>query len=72
MAPGNRSLEAGLGWMSTNKLKFNPDKMEVILVRRRSDKGNVLFPIMDGVAFPLRSVFIIYKQVTVMARGAFH
>lgn len=33
---------------------LNPDKMEVLLVGTRSDPGNGLFLVLDGVVLPSR------------------
>lgn len=35
----NKCLRGSLEWMVANKLKFNPNKMEVPLLSRRSDPG---------------------------------
>ncbi|XP_053169630.1 uncharacterized protein LOC128353010 [Hemicordylus capensis] len=78
----NRGLEAVMGWMWANKLKLNPDKMEVILVSRRANRDKDILPVLDGVALPLKEqvrslgvlldpALLLEAQVEAVARGAF-
>lgn len=42
-------------WTRANKLKFKPEKMEVLLVVTKTDlRTEVLFPVLDGIALPLK------------------
>ena len=43
-----------MDWMRVNKLKVNPDKMEVLLVGASPDRLEGHFPAMNGVALNLR------------------
>lgn len=46
-----------LYWQKLNReeqLKLYPNKTEVVLVGRRSDPGNRLFPVLDAVVIPLK------------------
>lgn len=58
----NSCLGAVLEWMRANKLKFNSDKMEMLLVEKRSEPGfNVVISKLDYcnvfcMEVPLRSV----------------
>lgn len=40
--------------MRTNKLRLNPDKMEIFLVGQLSDPVAGISPVLDGVAAPLK------------------
>lgn len=79
----NRCLEAVFEWMRDNKLKFNPDNTEMLLVGGSPGPSNGLFPVLGGVALPLKeqihSLGVLLdpgllsdKQVAVMSRGTFH
>ncbi|KAF7247451.1 B-cell linker protein [Varanus komodoensis] len=50
----NRCLAEVMGWMRTNKLKLNPDKMEVLLVGGSGFGVGDLDLVLYGVALPLR------------------
>uniref|UniRef100_A0A803TXA5 Reverse transcriptase domain-containing protein n=1 Tax=Anolis carolinensis TaxID=28377 RepID=A0A803TXA5_ANOCA len=79
----NRCLAAVSDWMGSNKLKLNPDKIEVLLVSRKAEQGIGLQPVLDGVTLPLKtqvcslgvllldSSLSLEPQVSAMARGAF-
>uniref|UniRef100_A0A803T4E3 Reverse transcriptase domain-containing protein n=1 Tax=Anolis carolinensis TaxID=28377 RepID=A0A803T4E3_ANOCA len=78
----NRCLAAVSDWMRANKLKLNPDKIEVLLVSRKAEQGIGLQPVLDGVALPLKtqvrslgvpldSSSSLEPQVSAVARGAF-
>uniref|UniRef100_A0A803TMK0 Reverse transcriptase domain-containing protein n=1 Tax=Anolis carolinensis TaxID=28377 RepID=A0A803TMK0_ANOCA len=78
----NRCLATVSDWMRANKLKLNPDKMEVLLISRRAEQGIGLQPVLDGVALPLKtqvhnlgvlldSLLSLEPQVSAVARGAF-
>uniref|UniRef100_A0A803THC7 Reverse transcriptase domain-containing protein n=1 Tax=Anolis carolinensis TaxID=28377 RepID=A0A803THC7_ANOCA len=78
----NRRLAVVSDWMRANKLKLNPDKMEVLLVSRKAKQGIGLQPVLAGVALPLKtqvrslgvmldSSLSLEPQVSVVARGAF-
>lgn len=41
--------------MRVNKLRFNPNKMEVLLVGGSSTQVNGIQPILDGLALPLKN-----------------
>ena len=43
-----------MDWIKVNKLKLNPDKMEVLLVGASPDKLEGHFPALNGVTLPLR------------------
>lgn len=38
-----------------NKLKRNPDKVEVLLINRKADQGIEIQPKLDGVRLPLKT-----------------
>ncbi|KAF7234923.1 hypothetical protein EYD10_18203, partial [Varanus komodoensis] len=50
----NRCLAEVMGWMRANKLKLNPDKMEVLLVGGLGFGEGELNLVLKGVALPLR------------------
>ncbi|KAF7250651.1 hypothetical protein EYD10_03890 [Varanus komodoensis] len=50
----NRCLAEVMGWMRANKLKLNPDKMEVLLVGGSGFSEGELNLVLNGVALPLR------------------
>lgn len=50
----NHCLEIVLDWMKANKLRFNPNKMEVLLVDGRSDPAFMLSLIPDTAALPFK------------------
>ena len=70
------------GWIRVNKLKFNPDKMEVLLVGASPDRLEGHFPALNGVTLPLRDrvrslgvlldpSLTLEAQVDSVARGTF-
>ena len=78
----NSCLDLIMDWMRVNKLKLNPDKMEVLLVGASPDRLEGHFPAMNGVALPLRhrvhSLGVLLDpsltlevQMDSVARGAF-
>ncbi|KAF7242744.1 hypothetical protein EYD10_10956 [Varanus komodoensis] len=78
----NRCLAEVMGWMRANKLKFNPDKMEVLLVGGLGFGVGNRDLVLNGVALPLkdrvRSLGVLLDpelsleaQVTAVVRGAF-
>ncbi|KAF7247943.1 Phosphatidylinositol N-acetylglucosaminyltransferase subunit A [Varanus komodoensis] len=78
----NRCLAEVMGWMRANKLKLNPDKMEVLLVGGSSFGEGELNLVLNGVALPLRDKvrslgvlldpeLSLEAQVTAVARSAF-
>ncbi|KAF7250944.1 RNA-directed DNA polymerase from mobile element jockey [Varanus komodoensis] len=78
----NRCLAEVMGWMRANKLKLNPDKMEVLLVGGSGFEEGDLDLVLNGVALPLRDKVHILgalldpelsleAQVTAVARSAF-
>ncbi|KAF7243163.1 Protein mono-ADP-ribosyltransferase TIPARP [Varanus komodoensis] len=85
-APGlavlNQCLAKVIGWMRANKLKLNPDKMEVLLVGGSGFGVGDLDLVLNGVALPLRDKvhslgvlldpeLSLEAQVMVVARSAF-
>ncbi|KAF7246633.1 RNA helicase Mov10l1, partial [Varanus komodoensis] len=71
-----------MGWMRANKLKLNPDKMEVLLVGGLGFREGELNLVLSGVALPLREKvrslgvlldpeLSLEAQVTAVARSAF-
>ena len=71
-----------MAWMRVNKLKLNPDKMEVLLVGASLDRLEGHFPALNGVTLPLRdrvhslgvlldTSLTLEAQVDSVARGAF-
>ncbi|KAF7249253.1 putative RNA-directed DNA polymerase from transposon BS, partial [Varanus komodoensis] len=50
----NQCLAEVMGWMRANKLKLNPDKMEVLLVGGSGFGEGELNLVLNGVALPLR------------------
>ncbi|KAF7242586.1 Retrovirus-related Pol polyprotein from type-2 retrotransposable element R2DM [Varanus komodoensis] len=50
----NWCLAKIMGWMRANKLKLNPDKMEVLLVGDLGFRVSDLGPALDGVVLPLK------------------
>ena len=44
-----------MGWRRANKLKFNPDKTEVLLFIQKADEGIGILPVLDGVTLPLKT-----------------
>ncbi|KAF7235490.1 Vomeronasal type-2 receptor 26 [Varanus komodoensis] len=82
VAVPNRCLAEVMGWMRANKLKLNPDKMEVLLVGGSGLGMGYLGLVLNGVALPLRDKvrnlgvlldpeLSLEAQVTAMARSAF-
>ncbi|KAF7252571.1 RNA-directed DNA polymerase from mobile element jockey [Varanus komodoensis] len=78
----NRCLAEVMGWMRANKLKLNPDKMEVLLVGSSGFGEGDLNLVLNGVALPprdkVRSLGVLLDpelsleaQVTTAARSAF-
>ncbi|KAF7236187.1 putative RNA-directed DNA polymerase from transposon BS [Varanus komodoensis] len=78
----NRCLVEVMGWMRANKLKFNPDKTEVLLVGGSGFGEGELNLVLNGVALPprdkVRSLGVLLDpelsleaQVTAAARSAF-
>ncbi|KAF7238001.1 RNA-directed DNA polymerase from mobile element jockey, partial [Varanus komodoensis] len=78
----NRCLAEVMGWMRANKLKLNPDKMEVLLVGGSGFGVGDFDLVLNGVALPLKdrvhSLGVLLDpelslevQVTVVARSAF-
>ncbi|KAF7246057.1 ATPase WRNIP1 [Varanus komodoensis] len=78
----NWCLAEVMGYMRANKLKLNPDKMEVLLVGGSSSWVGDLGLVLNGVALPLkdrvRSLGVLLDpelsleaQMTVVARNAF-
>ena len=78
----DRCLEAVGGWMRVNKLRLNPDKTEVLLVRKSTTRVLDYHPTLDGVALPLKEQvrslgvlldpqLLLDSQVAAVARGAF-
>ncbi|KAF7240380.1 Keratin, type II cytoskeletal 79 [Varanus komodoensis] len=78
----NRCLAEVMGWMRANKLKLNPDKMEVLLVGGSGFGEGGFDLVLNGVALPLRDKvrslgvlldpeLSLEAQVTVVARSAF-
>ncbi|KAF7252624.1 Craniofacial development protein 2 [Varanus komodoensis] len=79
----NWCLAKVMGWMRANKLKLNPDKMEVLLVGGSNSWVGDLHLVLNGVALPLkdrvRSLGVLLNpeltleaQVLAVARSAFH
>ncbi|XP_053120143.1 uncharacterized protein LOC128330801 [Hemicordylus capensis] len=79
----NACLEAVMGWMGENKLKLNPDKTEVLIVRGRNSRDVFDLPVLDRVTLPqkeqVRSLGVLLdqrlslvSQVEAVARGAFY
>ncbi|KAF7247273.1 Nucleoside diphosphate-linked moiety X motif 13 [Varanus komodoensis] len=50
----NLGLSSVMDWMKVNKLKLNPEKMEVLLVDGLSDWLEGHYPALEGVALPLK------------------
>ncbi|KAF7240862.1 Receptor-type tyrosine-protein phosphatase T [Varanus komodoensis] len=78
----NRCLAEVMGWMRANKLKLNPDKMEVLLVGGSGFGEGGFDLVLNGVSLPLRDKvhslgvlldpeLSLEAQVTAVARGAF-
>lgn len=53
-------LAAVLGWTRTNRLKSNPDKMEILLLRGHLDQLGGLLPYLDGSYPPSRMRLAIW------------
>lgn len=53
---GHSELKPGdsLGWMRTNKVKFNNEKMKVLLVRGRIDSGTEICIVLNGILAHLK------------------
>lgn len=45
-------LEVIIGWMRANKLKFNPDKMELLLVESNFVLEDEMSMMLDGAVLP--------------------
>ena len=43
-----------MDWMRANKLRLNPDKMEVLLAGGSPVQLGDIHPVLDGVALPLK------------------
>ncbi|KAF7252606.1 putative RNA-directed DNA polymerase from transposon BS [Varanus komodoensis] len=78
----NRCLAKVMGWMRANKLKLNPDKMDVLLVGGSGLGMGDLGLVLNGVALPLRDrvcslgvlldpELSLEAQVTAVARSTF-
>uniref|UniRef100_A0A8D2Q9P6 Reverse transcriptase domain-containing protein n=1 Tax=Varanus komodoensis TaxID=61221 RepID=A0A8D2Q9P6_VARKO len=78
----NQCLAEVMEWMRANKLKLNPDKMEVLLIGRSRFGEGELHLVLNGVALPLRDKvrslgvlldpeLSLEAQVTAVARSAF-
>ncbi|KAF7243255.1 putative RNA-directed DNA polymerase from transposon BS [Varanus komodoensis] len=78
----NRCLAEVMGWMRANKLKLNPDKMEVLLVGGSGFGEGELNLVLNGVALPIRDKvrslgvlldpeLSLEAQVIAVARSAF-
>ncbi|KAF7242123.1 Transcription factor COE2, partial [Varanus komodoensis] len=78
----NRCLAEVMGWMRANKLKLNPDKMEVLLVGGSGFGEGGFDLVLNGVALPLRDKvrslgvlldpeLSLEAQVTAVVRSAF-
>ncbi|KAF7251997.1 hypothetical protein EYD10_02590 [Varanus komodoensis] len=78
----NWCLAEVMGWLRANKLRLNPDKMEVLLVGGMGFGMGDLDLVLNGVALPLRdrvcSLGVLFDpelsleaQVTAVARSAF-
>ncbi|KAF7246012.1 Macrophage mannose receptor 1 [Varanus komodoensis] len=78
----NQCLAEVMGWMRANKLKLNPDKMEVLLVGGSGFGEGGFDLVLNGVALPLRDKvrslgvlldpeLSLEAQVTAAARSAF-
>ncbi|KAF7253194.1 von Willebrand factor A domain-containing protein 3B [Varanus komodoensis] len=79
----NQCLAEVMGWMRANKLKLNPDKMEVLLVGGSGFGEGELNLVLNGVALPLRDKvrslgvlldpeLSLEAQVTVVVRSSFY
>ena len=49
-----KAVAATMDWMRANKLKLNPDKIEMLLVDGSSDLIEGVHPVLDGVTLPLK------------------
>ncbi|KAF7236005.1 Catenin delta-1, partial [Varanus komodoensis] len=78
----NRCLGEVMGWMRANRLKLNPDKMEVLLVGGSGFGEGGFDLVLNGVALPLRGKVCslgvlldpelsLEAQVTAVERSAF-
>ncbi|KAF7239463.1 Structural maintenance of chromosomes protein 6, partial [Varanus komodoensis] len=78
----NQCLAEVMGWMKANKLKLNPDKMEILLVGGSGFGVGDLDLVLNGVALPLKDrvcslgvlldpELSLEAQVTAGARSAF-
>ena len=54
VSPLNECLEVVMGWMRKNKLKLNPEKMELLTVKGPNLGLEVCQPVLDGVILPLK------------------
>ena len=83
VSPLNECFEAVMGWMRKNKLKLNPDKMEVLAVKGHNLGLEVCQPVLDGVTLPLKdcdhSLRVLLDpslqmtaQIDVTARSAYY
>ncbi|XP_061438561.1 protein arginine N-methyltransferase 8 isoform X6 [Rhineura floridana] len=79
----NRCLAATMDWMTTSKLRLNPDKTEMLLVDGFSDQMVDIYPVLDGVTLPLKeqvcslgiildSSLSLEAHVASVARNAFY
>lgn len=50
----NWHLDKVMGWLRTNKLKFNPDKMEMLMFNGRVDQEMGAPPVLSGDVHPLK------------------
>lgn len=71
------------GWLKINKVKLNPDRMEVLLVGPNSalERDNTLMldvvehPVKDNVqslGMPLVPSLLLDRQVAAVSKSAFH
>ena len=75
-------LVSRMEWMRVNKLKFNPDKTEVLLVSQKANQGIGMQPVLDEVALLLKTQVYSFgvlldlplsldAQVSAVARSTF-
>ncbi|XP_053104853.1 leucine-rich repeat-containing protein 39 isoform X1 [Hemicordylus capensis] len=79
----NAFLDLVTGWTRDNKLRLNPDKTEVLIVRGWNLRDDFDLPVLDGVTLPqkehVRSLEVLLdpslslvSQVETVARSAFY
>ena len=49
----NQCLGTAMDWMRANKLRLNPDKMELLLAGDSSVQLGDVHPVLEGVTLPL-------------------